>query len=122
MRSIVNRVIVLVVIGALTSVVALAKTIKKDVIFTQPVTVDGTVVKKGTYKVTFDEETGELLIKKGNKVVAKAQGRLENTDDRFTTYTRSDPKDSAKLAELISVSLKTGTQVTVVNGGISSRQ
>jgi hypothetical protein len=95
----------------------LAKTTKKEVIFTEAVTVDGTLVKKGTYKVTFNDETGELVIKKGSKVVAKAQARLEKTDDRFTVYTRSDSKDPAKLPELISVSLKDGNQATIVNSG-----
>jgi hypothetical protein len=115
MKSIVNRVVVLLLTVAVAGTFVWAKTRKKEVTFTQPVTVDGTVVKKGTYKVEFNEETGELQIKKGDKVVAKAQARLEQTDDRFTTYSRSDPKDPTKLPELISVSLRKGSQATIIS-------
>jgi hypothetical protein len=39
--------------------------------------VDETLVKRGTYEVVFNEESGELSILKGRKLVAKASGRLE---------------------------------------------
>lgn len=37
----------------------------------------GTTIKKGTYKVAFDETTGELSIKKDEKVIAKAKAHAE---------------------------------------------
>src|SRR5687768_10293981 len=82
MKRIVNRMVGFVLIAALTGVVALAKSTEREVTFTKSVTVNGTLVKKGTYKVEFNEETNELTIKKGKKVVATAQARLEKITDR----------------------------------------
>ena len=62
MKSIVNRMVVVVMVGALTSVVALAKVHKQKVTFENDIKVNGTLVKKGTYDVKFDDETGQLSI------------------------------------------------------------
>ena len=93
MKRIVNRLVLLLVIGTLAGVLALGKTIEKEVTFTSSVTVNGTLVKKGTYKVAFNEETGELTIKKGKKVLATAKARLEKTTDRNSFYTHSAADD-----------------------------
>ena len=55
---------------AITSGAALAETITKEVTFLRPVTVNGTLLKAGTYKAVFDDQTGELTISRGKKVVA----------------------------------------------------
>lgn len=120
MKSIVNRILVLLVTVSLTGVLALAKTIEKDVTFVRSVSVNGTVVKKGTYKVAFDEETGELTIRKGKKVVATAQARLEKTTDRNSFYTHSAPDDPATAPALLSVSLKDGNLATIVDSKAAS--
>jgi hypothetical protein len=64
-------------VTALTSVVALAKVHKHKVTFDEDIKVNGTVVKRGTYEVKFDDETGQLLIAKNGKVVAQAMAKLE---------------------------------------------
>ena len=115
MKSILNRVVVLVVIGTLTSVLALGKTLEKKVTIRKSVSVNGTVVEKGTYKVTFNDETGELSIKKGDKVVATAQARVEKTDIRQNFYTHAASDDPAKAPALVSLTLKDGALVTIVN-------
>lgn len=123
MKSIVNRVLVLLVTVSLTGVLALAKAIEREVTFVQSVTVNGTLVKKGTYKVEFNEETGELTIRKGKKVVATAQARLEKITDRNSFYTHSASGDSAMAPALLSVSLKDGNLATIVDSkAASSRQ
>ena len=61
MKSIVNRMVVVLMVGALTSVVAFAKVHKHTVTFDSDIKVNGTLVKKGTYQVKFDDETGQLL-------------------------------------------------------------
>ena len=45
--------------------------------FDSDIKVNGTLVKKGTYDVKFDDETGQLSIIKNGKVVAEAMTRLE---------------------------------------------
>jgi hypothetical protein len=77
MKSIVNRIVVVLVVGALTSMVALAKVHKHKVTFENDTKVSGTVVKKGTYDLKFDDETGQLSIVKNGKVVAQAMTKLE---------------------------------------------
>ena len=78
MKSIMNRMLVVLMVGALTSVVALAKVQKHRVTFDSDMKVNGTVVKKGTYDVKFDDQTGQLTIAKNGKVVAQAMARLES--------------------------------------------
>jgi len=77
MKSIVNRVVVLLVVGALTSVVALAKVHKHTVTFDNDTKVNGTVVEKGKYDLKFDDATGQLSIVKNGKTIAQAMTKLE---------------------------------------------
>jgi hypothetical protein len=72
-----NRMLVVLMVGALTSVVALAKVQKHRITFDNDIKVNGTVLKKGTYDVKFDDQTGQLTFKKDGKVVAQAMARLE---------------------------------------------
>ena len=78
MKSIVTRMLVVLMVAALTSVAAFAKTQKHKVTFDEDIKVNGTVVKRGTYEVKFDDETGQLSILKNGKVVAQAMARLES--------------------------------------------
>jgi len=77
MKSIVNRIAVVLVVGALTSMVAFAKVQKHRVTFENDIKVNGTLVKKGTYDVKFDDQTGQLSIVKNGKTVAEATARVE---------------------------------------------
>jgi cell division protein YceG involved in septum cleavage len=77
MKSIVNRIVVVLVVGALMSVVALAKVQKHSVTFENDTKVNGTLVKKGSYDVKFDDQTGQLSIVKNGKTVAQAMAKLE---------------------------------------------
>ena len=77
MKSIVNRMMVVLLVGALTGVVALAKVQKQKVTFESDIKVNGTLVKKGTYEVRFNDETGQLAIVKNGKTVAEAMARVE---------------------------------------------
>ena len=77
MKSIVNRVVVVLMVGALTSVVAFAKVHKHQVTFETDTKVNGTVVEKGTYDLKFDDENGQLSIVKNGKTIAQAMTKLE---------------------------------------------
>jgi hypothetical protein len=115
MKSVLNRIIALLVIGTFTSALAVGKTTKKEVRIFHPVTVNDTLVKAGTYKVTYDDETGELTIKKGSKVVATAKARLDKTNDFTSLYTSSGSDDPTKLPALTSIFLNDGNQATIVD-------
>ena len=86
MKSIVSRMLVVLMVGALTSVVALAKVQKHRVTFENDMKVNGTVVKKGTYDVKFDDESGQLSIVKNGKVVAQAMARLEAREKKANDF------------------------------------
>jgi hypothetical protein len=77
MKSIVNRMVVVLMVAALTSVAAFAKVHKHTVTFDNDMKVNDTLVKKGTYQVKFDDETGQLSIIKNGKTVAQAMAKVE---------------------------------------------
>lgn len=86
MKSIVSRVLVVLMVGALTSVVALAKVQKHRVTFENDIKVNGTLVKKGTYDIKFDDESGQLSIVKNGKVVAQAMARVETREKKANDF------------------------------------
>lgn len=73
------RTTLVLVLCTLLGSVALAggKGKSKNVTIGDDVTVGGTLVKKGTYKVSFDDQSGELTLWRGSKLVAKTTARLE---------------------------------------------
>ena len=95
MKSIMSRMLVVLMVGALTSVAALAKLHKQRVTFDEDMKVNGTVVKKGTYEVKFDDETNQLSIVKNGKVIAQAMARLESREKKANDFQlRSTNKDN----------------------------
>lgn len=86
MKSIVNRMLVVMLVGALTSVIALAKVHKEKVTFENDIKVNGTLVKKGTYDVKFDDATGQLSLSKQGKVIAEAMTRTEQRTKKAVDF------------------------------------
>ena len=77
MKSIVNRIVVVIMVGAHASVAGFAKTHKHRVTFDNDIKVNGTLVKKGSYDVKFDDASGQLSIIKNGKTVAQTMAKLE---------------------------------------------
>jgi hypothetical protein len=73
-------------VGALASVAAMAKTHKQKVTFDSDIKVNGTLVKKGSYEVKFDDETGQLSIMKNGKTIAQSMARLEAREKKANTF------------------------------------
>lgn len=95
MKSIMSRMLVVLMVGALTSVAALAKVHKHKVTFEEDIKVNGTLVKKGSYDVKFDDESNQLSIIKNGKVVAQAMARLESRAKKANDFQlRSTNKDN----------------------------
>ncbi|MDT5061164.1 MAG: hypothetical protein QOH63_1623 [Acidobacteriota bacterium] len=63
---------------ALLSPVALAGVKTKMVTFNTDVKIGETLVKKGTYKASFDDKANELTILNGKKVIAKITASLKD--------------------------------------------
>ena len=86
MKSIVSKMMAVLMVSALTGVVALAKVHKEKVTFDSDIKVNGTVVKKGSYDVKFDDESGQLSIVKNGKVVAQATAKLEQREKKANDF------------------------------------
>lgn len=111
MLKAVHGLAILVLLAVLASPAVLAETIKREVTFLHSVVVNGTEVKKGNYILEFDEQTNQLTISKGGKVIAKAPARLEKQDERSNidfTY-----REDAGQRVLVSISLKNRNQATL---------
>ena len=86
MKSIVNKMVAVLMVGALTGLVAFAKVHKHKVTFENDMKVNGTVVKKGTYDVKFDDETGQLTIEKNGMSVAQAMAKVEQREKKANDF------------------------------------
>lgn len=120
MKSIASRMLVVLMVGALTSVVALAKVQKHRVTFDNDIKVNGTVVKKGTYDVKFDDESGQLSIVKNGKVVAQAMARLENREKKANDF-QLRSTSSGNETQLIGVTFGgSDKDVMITNSGAAT--
>ena len=119
MKSFMKSTVVALAMVALVAIGAFAagkdKVRKETVTLAADVTVNGTLVKAGSYELKFDEKTGELAILKDGKVKAKAAMRLEERSDKAqTTAVRTANKGN--VAELIGVTFAGSNQNLVLNG------
>ena len=82
--------------------------------------VNGTVVKKGVYDLKYDDQTGELSIMKGGKVIAKASttsAKRENKARRLELKSLGTGDE----AELISVVFSGMDHDIVINNSQAAR-
>jgi hypothetical protein len=116
MRGILNRFLLVFVITIFTGLVTFADTIKQKVTFVKPVVVNGTVVRTGTYDAIFDDQTNELIIKQGKKVIAKAPARLEERSGKQGDFIFRE-ENNQKL--LLTVTFKKN-QATITNNAANA--
>lgn len=98
MRKMINLVVIAAVVCVFSTLTVFGKDKSEFVNLPQDVVINGTLVKKGAYKLKFDEKTGELLLMKGGKVVAKTSARLEKREDKadrteFNTMTNGSQNE-----------------------------
>ena len=86
MKSMVSKMVAILMVGALTGVVAFAKVHKQKVTFDSDIKVNGTLVKKGTYNLKFDDESGQLSIEKNGKTVAQAMAKFETREKKANDF------------------------------------
>ena len=119
MKSIVNRIVVVLAIAALTSVVATAKVHKHKVKFENDTKVNGTLLKKGSYDVKFDDETGQLSIVKNGKVVAQAMAKVEQRENKASDFQLRTGSTGDEV-ELVGVTFGGSDKDVVLTAGGSS--
>ena len=115
MKHLLRRSVILLVVGALTSITALAMTTSRQVTFSKDVTVNGAPVKAGTYKATFDDQTGEFKLLRGKKVVANATARLEKVTGPFRGAYSLTPNGESHA--LVSMNMNSTDQAVIINDG-----
>ena len=82
MKSIMNSVLVLALLVTLPAAVAFGKARKSNIALASDTKVNGTLVKKGDYEAVYDDQSGELSIFKGAKLIAKTAARIEKRDQK----------------------------------------
>ena len=82
MRSIINSVLVIGLLVTLAATAAFGKSRKSNIALASDTKVNGTLVKKGNYEVVYDDQSGELSIFKGKKLIVKSAARLEKRDQK----------------------------------------
>jgi hypothetical protein len=113
MKSILNGLMVSCLLIAVAGTAAFAKTKRSQILLASDTKVNGTLVKKGMYQVVFDDETGELSLLKGAKLIVKTAARLEPRDQKtrgVEVQTTSDGMDQ----KLVSVAFGGSEQKVVV--------
>jgi hypothetical protein len=77
MKNISKRIAIAIMLCALSASAASANVKSRSVTVGQDFVVGGTVVKAGTYRLSFDDEKNELTVsdRKTGQVIAKAQAR-----------------------------------------------
>lgn len=122
MIKLVNQLVGLVLISSIAGSVAFAKEMKKEVTFAQPVMVNGTLVKRGSYEAVFNDQTNQLSIVKGRKVVASAPAQIEKRETRdHATYITGQNEGDSNNAVLLGVVFKNNNQATLVDSGGSAQ-
>jgi hypothetical protein len=83
MKHILSRLVTALLLVILVSVPSLAKVRKAQITLKADTKVGDVIVKKGTYEVKFDEQSNELSIVKGRKVIAKSAVQLEPLSSKY---------------------------------------
>ena len=120
MKSIVNKMVAVLMVGALTGLVAFAKVHKHKVTFENDMKVNGTVVKKGTYDVKFDDETGQLTIEKNGMSVAQAMAKVEQREKKANDFQLRSTVNGDET-QLTGVTFNgSDKDIVITNGGAST--
>ena len=102
MKYLANRTVIAIVVFTMASALAFAKGQRDKVNFPTNIKINGTLVKQGTYDAVFNEQTSELSIMKGDKVVAKTNVRVEKRDGKAsqTEYRSLGTGDDNQLVSI----------------------
>ena len=120
MTATIRRIAFALVVCALLGASASAGVKRRSVSIGDDVTVGDTVVKKGDYEITFDDQAQELKILKGGKVVAQTPARVEEGKGagRYkSAFTTVKDADGARLLSGVSIG---GKYVVISSGKIAA--
>lgn len=120
MKSLIKQIGIAFVIASLAAVSAFAKTRKESITLATNTTVNGTLVKSGTYDLKFDDEKGELSIVKNGKVLAQASTTTAKRDAKAQKF-ELQLTGTGKERQLVGIAFAGAEQNIVLNGPSASR-
>ena len=82
MKVLVNGLVVASLLLSVASATVFGNTRKSNIVFSSDTKVNGTLVKKGDYEAVFDDQSGDLSILKGEKVIAKTMASIEKRSQK----------------------------------------
>jgi type II secretory pathway component PulC len=98
MKNLLSRFATLTLVCTLMFTAAFAKEKSKNVSFKNDTTVNGTLIKKGTYKVTFNDETNEVSIWKEKELLVKTSAKLLPRDSEVKqTFLSTKEQDNLRV-------------------------
>jgi hypothetical protein len=121
MKAVLNRFVLVLLISSFTGSAAFAETIKQEVTFIQSVVVNGTEVPKGTYDAVFDDQTNELSIVKGKKVIAKSPAKLEARGEKDKSVHSFRAEGDKRVLLTVAFKKKQATLVNDENSATSAK-
>ncbi len=120
MKSLTKKIAIALVIASLTAISALAKVRKESITLLSNTTVNGTLVKKGTYDLKFDDEKGQLTILKDGKLIAQASTTSEKRDGKAKKF-ELRYTGAGEEKQLIGIAFSGADENIVLNGASASR-
>jgi hypothetical protein len=120
MKNILSRIAIALLITSLASVTVFPKTKKATVTFPTSIKVNGTVLSKGVYELKYDYKTGEFVVVKDTKVVARAMASVEKRDRKAPDFMLRFVGSGADL-ELTGVTFSGADHNVILNSAQASR-
>lgn len=121
MRKMINLLVIAVVVCVFSTLTVFAKDKSEFINLPQDVVINGTLVKKGAYKLKFDEKSGELLLMKGSKVVAKTSARIEKREEK-ANRTEFNTTTNGSQSELRGITFRGESEKIVIAQGSAASQ
>ncbi|HKS29244.1 MAG TPA: hypothetical protein VJS44_15555 [Pyrinomonadaceae bacterium] len=121
MRKMINLLVIVAVVCVLSTLTVFGKDKSEFINLPQDVVINGTLVKKGAYKLKFDEKSGELLLMKGSKVVAKTSARLEKREEK-ADRTEFNTINNGTSSELRGITFRGESEKIVLSQGGAGSQ
>lgn len=98
MKNLLSRLGIITLLCTLSFTAVFAKEKSKFVSFKNDTLVNGTLVKKGDYKVTFNDETNEVSIWKGKEMVVKTSAKSVPKDQETKqTFLATREQDKVRV-------------------------
>lgn len=122
MKKITTSIATALLLGLVCVTPAFAKVKSRTISVGQDFTVGGTVVKAGTYRFSFDDQTNELTVtdRKTKQVIARAEARAESRGEGPLTM-RIQLVEGGNSKTLVSVAFDGEKKVYTLAGNTAAR-